>query len=59
MMSTRSDVEFIVHKILAGFKVTRVDEIPAIDLYMDQVLTFLSERLKRTARKSDADKSAV
>ena len=56
MMSTRSDVEFIVHKILAGFKVTRVDEIPTIDLYMDQVLTFLSERLRRTARKSDADK---
>ena len=26
MMSTRSDVEFIVNKILAGFKVTRVDE---------------------------------
>ncbi len=56
MMSTRSDVEFIVNKILAGFKVTRVDEIPAIDLYMDQVLTFLGERLRRTARKSDADK---
>ncbi len=56
MMSTRSDVEFIVNKILAGFKVTRVDEIPAIDLYMDQVLTFLGERLRRTARKSDADR---
>ena len=55
-MSTRSDVEFIVHKILGGFSVTRVDEIPKIDLYMDQVLTFLVERLRRTARKSDADK---
>ena len=55
-LETRSDVEFIVNKILAGFKVTRVDEIPAIDLYMDQVLTFLGERLRRTARKSDADK---
>ena len=49
MMSTRGDVEFIVNKIMAGFKVTRVDEIPGIDLYMDQVLTFLGERLRRTA----------
>ena len=55
-MSTRSDVEFIVNKILAGFSVTQADEIPKIDLYMDQVLTFLGERLRRTARKSDADK---
>ncbi len=56
MMSTRSDVEYIVNKILSGFTVTDVEEIPKIDLYMDQVLTFLSERLRRTARKSDADK---
>ena len=55
-MSTRSDVEFIVNKILGGFSVTQADEIPKIDLYMDQVLTFLGERLRRTARKSDADK---
>ena len=55
-MSARSDVEFIVNKILSGFSVTRADEVPAIDLYMDQVLTFMGERLKRTARKSDADK---
>ena len=56
MMSTRGDVEFIVNKILGGFRVTQPDEIPKIDLYMDQVLTFLGERLRRTARKSDADK---
>ena len=56
MISTRGDVEFIVNKILGGFRVTQPDEIPKIDLYMDQVLTFLGERLKRTARKSDADK---
>ncbi len=55
-MSTRSDVEFIVNKILGGFSVTEADEIPGIDLYMDQVLQFLGERLRRTARKSDADK---
>ena len=55
-MSTRGDVEFIVNKILGGFRVTQPDEIPKIDLYMDQVLTFLGERLRRTARKSDADK---
>ncbi len=56
MMSTRSDVEFIVNKILGGFSVIEVEEIPGIDLYMDQVLTFLGDRLRRTARKSDADK---
>lgn len=55
-MSTRKDVEFIVNKIMAGFSIIDVDDIPKIDLYMDQVLTFLGERLKRTARKSDADK---
>ena len=55
-MSTRRDVEFIVGKIIAGFSVTEADEIPKIDLYMDQVLTFLSERLRRTVRKSEADK---
>ena len=55
-MSTRKDVEFIVNKILGGFKVTTVEDIPKIDLYMDQVLTFLGARLRRTARKSDADK---
>ena len=55
-MSTRSDVEFIVGKIIAGFSVTRADEIPKIDLYMDQVLQFLGERLRRTVRKSEADK---
>ena len=55
-MSTRKDVELIVNKILGGFRVTYPEEIPKIDLYMDQVLTFMTERLKRTARKSDADK---
>ena len=55
-MSTRRDVEFIVGKIISGFSVTEADEIPKIDLYMDQVLQFLSERLRRTARKSEADK---
>ena len=38
-MSARSDVEFIVNKILSGFSVTRADEVPAIDLYMDKLLT--------------------
>ncbi|MBQ8053267.1 MAG: DUF1836 domain-containing protein [Lachnospiraceae bacterium] len=55
-MGTRKDVELIVNKILGGFRVTYPEEIPKIDLYMDQVLTFMTERLKRTARKSDADK---
>ena len=54
MMSTRSDVEYIVNKILSGFTVTDVEEIPKIDLYMDQVLTIRTNRPRRTERKSEA-----
>lgn len=32
------------------------DEIPGIDLYMDQVTTFMDERLRSTARYPDEDK---
>ena len=33
-----------------------VDEIPQIDLYMDQVTTFMDRKLKPTTRKLDEDK---
>jgi hypothetical protein len=32
------------------------EEIPSIDLYMDQVLTFLNDRLQQTARNEKEDK---
>jgi hypothetical protein len=34
----------------------RPDEVPNIDLYMDQVTTFMEERLKSTARNPEDDK---
>ena len=34
----------------------RPEEIPNIDLYMDQVLTFMNERLRHTTRNPGADK---
>ncbi len=34
----------------------KLDEIPGIDLYMDQLTSFMSERLKKTTRYPDSDK---
>lgn len=34
----------------------RPEEIPSIDLYMDQVLTFMNERLRHTTRNPKEDK---
>ena len=33
-----------------------LDEMPNIDLYMDQLTTFMDERLKKTTRHPDSDK---
>ena len=33
-----------------------LDELPNIDLYMDQLTSFMNERLKKTARHPDTDK---
>ena len=33
-----------------------LDEMPNIDLYMDQLTTFMSERLKKTTRHPESDK---
>ena len=33
-----------------------VDEIPGIDLYMDQLTSFMDERLKKTTRHPESDK---
>ena len=34
----------------------RAEDIPNIDLYMDQVTTFMDERMRHTTRKPDEDK---
>ena len=33
-----------------------LEELPNIDLYMDQLTTFMDERLKRSTRHPDTDK---
>ena len=55
-MSTRADVERAMKKMLEGFRYIDVREIPRIDLYMDQVLTVMGERLRGTTRNPDTDK---
>lgn len=47
--------EFVnsIVKRLAQMTYIRPDEIPNIDLYMDQVTTFMEDHLKDTKRKSD------
>lgn len=55
-MGTREDVERVMKKVLNGFSYVDVREIPRIDLYMDQVLTFIGERLRGTTRNPDSDK---
>ncbi len=42
--------------ILQEMDYVKVQEIPGIDLYMDQVTTFMEEHLKKTARHPETDK---
>ncbi|MCR5670609.1 MAG: DUF1836 domain-containing protein [Butyrivibrio sp.] len=53
------DNDDLLNSIIASLK--RIDpisvkEMPNIDLYMDQLTTFMDERLKRTTRYPDSDK---
>lgn len=41
---------------LGRIEYIKAEEIPSIDLYMDQVTTFMGERLKNTLRNADEDK---
>lgn len=53
------NVEQLLEKVLESFKdidYIRTADIPNIDLYMDQVTTFLDSKLKNTTRKPDEDK---
>ena len=55
-MGARAEVEKVMKKMLKGFDYMDVKEIPQIDLYMDQVLTFMGEHLRSTTRNPDTDK---
>lgn len=53
------NVEQLLDKVLDSFSeidYIRTGDIPAIDLYMDQVTTFMDSKLKNTTRKPDEDK---
>ena len=43
-------------EIIDGAKLPLWDELPKLELYMDQVTTFMDERLKSTARYPGEDK---
>lgn len=44
------------HRMLEGLSFVSADDIPRIDLYMDQVLTFMEEHLASSARDPEHDK---
>lgn len=53
------NVEQLLEKVLESFSeidYIRTGDIPAIDLYMDQVTTFMDSKLKNTTRNPEEDK---
>ena len=53
------DNDDILNSIIASLgriDTISVDEIPGIDLYMDQLTSFMDERLKKTTRHPESDK---
>lgn len=53
------DNDDLINSILASLgriDVISVDELPNIDLYMDQLTSFMDERLKKTTRHPETDK---
>ena len=56
-MSTRSDEAYaILEQIFENFPNVRAADIPGIDLYMDQVTTFLQDSLQSISRDPEEDK---
>ena len=56
-MSTRSDEAYaILEQIFENFPNVRAADIPGIDLYMDQVTTFLQDSLQPISRDPEGDK---
>ena len=53
------DTKDLLNSILSSFdRMTYIksDDIPGIDLYMDQVTTFMDERLKKSTRNQSEEK---
>jgi hypothetical protein len=56
---TMKDNEEIIENIMSeldGFHCIDTEEIPGIDLYMDQVTSFMNKHLKETSRNPETDK---
>ena len=50
------DVQNLMQSIMDRIEYIKAEDIPDIDLYMDQVTTFMDSRLKNTTRHPDEDK---
>ncbi len=55
-MSKQERIEEELEKIFEAVEFIRPDDIPRIDLYMDQVTTFMEERMRSLTRDPDHDK---
>ncbi|MDO4285007.1 MAG: DUF1836 domain-containing protein [Eubacteriales bacterium] len=56
MSPEMESIRQMLEKEIESFHYVRAQEIPAIDLYMDQVTTFMEDRLRQTARHPETDK---
>ena len=55
-MSEQERIEEELGKIFGAVEFIRPDDIPRIDLYMDQVTTFMDDRMRHLTRDPDHDK---
>jgi hypothetical protein len=56
MTIDKDDLLDSIMKSLDRFRYIKLEDIPGIDMYMDQVTTFMERRLKPTVRHQDEDK---
>ena len=57
-MNTEEILNEIIDKMQDVLKI-RANDIPNIDLYMDQVTTFMDEKLRSSVRKGDAEENIL
>ena len=55
-MKTNEEIIDEIMSELDGFHCIETDDIPGIDLYMDQVTSFMNDHLKDTSRNPETDK---
>ena len=57
-MNTEEILNEIINKMQDVMKI-RANDIPNIDLYMDQVTTFMDEKLRSSVRKGEAEENIL